>query len=124
MKPTGASQPSKAAAYETQGIGVDSNPSELRAAHEHRPGRPVEQRLPESQSSGVREALPTSLAQGIRGAPPGEEQYGKTAEQMGRHNELEGEQMRAPSEGAVADAVDRKPGASGAQPDFASDLDR
>ena len=32
--------------------------------------------------------------------------------------------MAAPGEGKVADAVDQKPGATGAQPDLASDLDR
>lgn len=32
--------------------------------------------------------------------------------------------MRAPGEGEVSDAVDRKPGASGAQPGTESDLER
>lgn len=43
---------------------------------------------------------------------------------MGRHNELDGQQMRASGEGQVANTVDKKPGASGAQESFTSDLDR
>jgi hypothetical protein len=123
MEPTGPSQPPKAAAYQTEGVGVESTPAELRSAREHPHGRIVEERIPTTQSSDTQEATPTSMARGIRGAPPGEERY-KTEEQVGRHRELEGEQMRAPGEGDVADAVDRKPGASGSQPDLASDLDR
>ncbi|KAI1850251.1 hypothetical protein JX265_002147 [Neoarthrinium moseri] len=124
MEPTGPAQPSKATAYTTEGNVVTSNPAEQRSAQNHTHGGRVEQRLPTSQASGVQEATPTSLARGIRGAPPGEEQFGRTAEQVGRNQELEGEQMRAPGEGDVADTVDRKPGASGSQPDLASDLDR
>ncbi|KAI4600896.1 hypothetical protein KJ359_013059 [Pestalotiopsis sp. 9143b] len=125
MDPTGPSQPPKATSYETQGVGVDSNPAELRSAHsQHAQGARVDQRVPTSQSAGVHEATPTSVARGIRGAPPGEEQHGRTEEQVGRHRELDGEQMRAPGEGDVADVVSRKPGASGSQPDLASDLDR
>jgi len=61
---------------------------------------------------------------GVRGAPPGEEAKGETEETMGRHNELDGQQMRASGEGQVADVVDKKPGASGVQESFTSDLDR
>ena len=43
---------------------------------------------------------------------------------MGRHNENDGDQMRAPGEGDIADVVDAKPGAGGSQVDLASDLDR
>ncbi|KAK6070283.1 hypothetical protein SCUP234_00193 [Seiridium cupressi] len=124
MDPTGASQPTKATAYQTEGVGVDSNSAELRAAHQGTHGNAVEQRVPTTQSSGTDEATPTSVARGIRGAPAGEEQYGKSEEDVGRHNELDGQQMRAPGEGDVADIVRRKPGASGSQPDLASDLDR
>lgn len=124
MDPTGPSQPPKATAYETEGVGIDSTPQELHSARSHTHGAAVEQRIPTSQSSGIEEATPTSVARGIRGAPPGEEQYGRTEEQVGRHRELDGEQMRAPGEGNVADVVNRKPGATGSEPDLASDLDR
>jgi len=43
---------------------------------------------------------------------------------MGRHNELDGAQMRASGEGQVADVVDRKPGATGGEESLTSDLDR
>lgn len=75
-------------------------------------------------SSQPQEAIPSSLGHGVRGAPPGEEKFGRTNEQVGRHQELEGDKMRMLNEGDVADAVNRKPGASGSQPDLASDLDR
>ncbi|KAI1762069.1 hypothetical protein GGR53DRAFT_468674 [Hypoxylon sp. FL1150] len=132
MDPSGPAQPPKQSAYETQGNPVSSKPSELQQQrqHEHKHaqgGRSVEQRSPadtQSQSSGIGEALPSSLGYGIRGAPAGEERFGRTQEEVGRGQELEGEQMRAPGEGDVASAVERKPGASGEQPDLASDLDR
>lgn len=72
----------------------------------------------------IDEATPSSLGRGIHGAPPGEEAHGGTHESVGRHNELDGEQMRAPGEGDVADIVDKKPGATGEQVDLAADLDR
>ena len=43
---------------------------------------------------------------------------------MGRHNEMDGQQMRAPGEGDIYDTVNQKPGATGTQKDLASDLDR
>ncbi|KAH9908562.1 hypothetical protein F4778DRAFT_351971 [Xylariomycetidae sp. FL2044] len=125
MDPSQPAQPSLNTAYETKGNPVTSNPAEQRAAAQHHSsGKPVEERFPTSQASGIDEAVPSSLGRGIRGAPPGEEQFGRTEEEAGRHRELEGEQMRAPGEGDVADVVNRKPGASGSQPDLASDLDR
>jgi hypothetical protein len=83
-----------------------------------------DKRVPSEQAHSQSEATPTSVARGIRGAPPGEEAKGETHESVGRHKELDGEQMAAPGEGKVADIVDRKPGATGAAPDLASDLDR
>ncbi|KAI8628245.1 hypothetical protein F5Y19DRAFT_438619 [Xylariaceae sp. FL1651] len=124
MDPTGRAQPPLNASYEAEGNAVTSNPAEQRAAQHHSHGRPVEGRIPETQSSGIEEATPPSLGQGVRGALAGEERFDRTQEEVGRHRELEGEQMRAPGEGEVADAVERKPGASGSQPDLASDLDR
>ncbi|KAI1359284.1 hypothetical protein F5Y08DRAFT_319999 [Xylaria arbuscula] len=124
MEPSGVPQPPLNAAYQTEGNGVTSNPAEQRAAHQHDNGRTVTERLPESQSSGIKDAVPSSLGWGIRGAPPREERFGNTPEEAGRHRELEGEQMRAAGEGQVSDAVRRKPGATGSQPDLAGDLDR
>jgi hypothetical protein len=124
MDSSGPSQPPVNAAYKTEGNAATSNPSEQRAAHDHSHGQPVEERLPEAPASGSREAGAWALGRGIRGAPAGEEQFGRTEEDVGRHRELDGDQMRMPGEGAVADAVERKPGASGSQPDLASDLDR
>jgi hypothetical protein len=49
---------------------------------------------------------------------------GRTEEDVGRHNENEGEQMAAPAESKIADAVEEKPGASGAQQGLETDLDR
>ena len=70
------------------------------------------------------EATPSSLGHGVHGAPAGEEARGLTHEDVGRHKELDGEQMRASGEGDVASVVDRKPGATGGEGDLASDLDR
>ncbi|OTA59094.1 hypothetical protein K449DRAFT_397400 [Hypoxylon sp. EC38] len=124
MDPSGPSQPPKHAAYEIQDNPATSTPSEQRSAQHHLHGKPIDERIPPSQSSGLSEAVPSSLGYGIHGAPAGEEQYGRTQEQVGRSRELDGEQMRAPGEGNVASAVERKSGASGEQPDLASDLDR
>ncbi|KAI0803527.1 hypothetical protein GGR55DRAFT_396688 [Xylaria sp. FL0064] len=124
MEPSDVPQPPQKAAYETEGNAVTSNPTEERAAHHHGRGRSVTERLPESQASSTQDTVPSSLGRGVHGAPAGDERYGRTQEEAGRHRELEGEQMRAPGEGQVAGVVDRKPGASGSQPDLASDLDR
>lgn len=126
MDPSGPPQPTKATAYETKGNAATSNAAEERSAEHQTHGRAVDERLPTSQASGPgqQEGQPSSLGYGIRGAPAGEEQYGRSEENVGRHRELDGEQMSAPGEGHVADVVRRKPGASGSEPDLASDLDR
>ncbi|KAI1334451.1 hypothetical protein F5Y15DRAFT_289769 [Xylariaceae sp. FL0016] len=124
MDPSGPAQPSLNTAYKTEGNPVTANPMEQKAAQHHTHGNPVEERIPTTQSSGISDATPSSLGYGVHGAPPGEEKAGRGQEQVGRHRELDGEQMRAPGEGDVADAVHRRPGASGEQPDMASDLDR
>lgn len=59
----------------------------------------------------------------MHGAPPGEEVHGHTQESLDSQ-ELTAAQMGAPGEDKVASAVDRKPGASGAEQNFASDLDK
>lgn len=130
MDPSGPAQPPKDAAYETRGNPASANPSERRSTeHHHVHGRTTDEHLPvpagrSSSGQAGADAVPSSLGYGIRGAPAGEEKYGRTQEQVGRGRELEGDQMRAPGEGDVADVVARKPGATGSQPDLASDLDR
>ncbi|KAH8670796.1 hypothetical protein BX600DRAFT_433951 [Xylariales sp. PMI_506] len=125
MDPTRPSQPPKAAAYTVEGNATTSNPEETRSMKHSEQERVLEERLPGSRMYEEQEGMPQALGQGIRGAPPSHERYGSAAEQAAaRSRELDGEQMRPPGEGAVNDAVRRKPGASGSQPDLASDLDR
>lgn len=121
MEPSGKPQPPENAAYETEGNAATSNPAEERAAHHRGHGQPVARRDPGNQSLGIGDAVPSSLGRGARGE---EEHSRPTQSETGLGNEIEGDTMRAPAEGRVADAVDRKPGASGSQPDLASDLDR
>ncbi|XDG09387.1 hypothetical protein ABKA04_009002 [Annulohypoxylon sp. FPYF3050] len=127
MDPSGPPQPSKSSAYEAQANLASSTPQEERRAQTHsHEGRHVAERVPPTQTKGrgIAEATPSSLGYGILGAPAGEERFGRTQQEVGRGQELEGEQMRAPGEGDVAGAVERKPGAGGEQPDLAGDLER
>ncbi|KAH8156609.1 hypothetical protein CIB48_g11638 [Xylaria polymorpha] len=124
MEPSGVPQPPQDAAYQAEGNPVTSTPSEERASHHHGHGHSVANRGPGNQSSSIEDAVPSSLGWGMHGAPAGEERFGRTQEEVGRHRELEGDQMRMPGEGRVADVVDSKPGASGSQPDLVNDLDR
>ncbi|KAF4552342.1 Hypothetical protein D9617_10g073230 [Elsinoe fawcettii] len=119
LHPDGPSQPTLNQAYTTPGNPVDHEPLEKAQARQHAKDNS------DTQSSSIKDATFSSLGLGVR-APnaPGEEAKGKTHDDVGRHNELEAEQMAAPGEGKIASAVDRKPGASGAQPGFESDLDR
>lgn len=125
MDPRGAAQPPLNAAYKVEGNPATANPAEEQASRQKPRGPRVENRSPGGgPSPGLQEAQPSALGAGVRGAPAGEEQTGQSMEQTGRHRELEGEQMRAPGEGDVSTAVEEKPGATGAEPDLASDLDR
>jgi hypothetical protein len=126
LDPTGPSQPGKDAAYTTAGNPAESNPSEQYSARQQQSSDPVETRVPQKQSSED-DAQPSALGRGIRGAGTGEEAYGQTEEDVGRHKELDAEQLAAPGEGKVWSAVEGREGrsgASGSQPDLASDLDR
>ncbi|KAI0593104.1 hypothetical protein F4775DRAFT_597563 [Biscogniauxia sp. FL1348] len=125
MDPSGPSQPPASASYTTADNPVTSTPAEQQehAAHQHHhhhQGK-TEDRLPPNLSSepqpNISEATPSSLGYGIRGSD-----HDTTTAVAG--SELDGEQMRAPGEGAVADAVRRKPGAGGAEPDMAGGLER
>lgn len=124
MDPQGAAQPPLNTAYKVEGNPVTTNPAEEQASHQKPHGQRLEERLPGGQSSGLQDARPSALGAGVRDAPPGEERRGQSTDQVGRHPELEGEQMRAPGEGDVSAAVEGKPGATGAEPNLASDLDR
>jgi len=124
-----ASQPPKSEAYTTSSNPSSKTPAEraVASSNENDTSRTIDQRVP-SQQASQSQAQPSALGRGIHGAPPGEESQGKTEEDVGRHNELDGEQMFMPGEGKVADAVAGRGGAGGnvggEQVDLASDLDR
>ncbi|KAI1172573.1 hypothetical protein F4777DRAFT_508047 [Nemania sp. FL0916] len=120
MNPSGAPQPPREAAYETEGNPATLNPYEERVAHSHEHGRPIARRVSGNHSLEIQDAVPSSLAWGIHGGA----QSGQPQENAERRGELEGGKMTTPAEGRVADAVDAKPGATGSQPDLASELDR
>ncbi|KAK6002678.1 hypothetical protein QM012_001428 [Aureobasidium pullulans] len=124
LDPKGPSQPNLDAAYTTAGNPATKEPAEKAQASQQDDSAAIDKRIPSEQAHSQSEATPTSVARGIRGAPPGEETKGETHESVGRNQELDAQQMAAPGEGKVADVVDQKPGATGAAPDLASDLDR
>ncbi|KAK8030045.1 hypothetical protein PG993_011336 [Apiospora rasikravindrae] len=132
MDPQGPSQPSQDTAYKTPGNVASTNPAEQNVKeHSHPHGQRLEDRLPTGGQSGSSAKQqggapqPSSLGYGVRGAPAGEESRGLTEEDVGRHKELEGESMVAGAgEGRVAGAVERKSGATGAEPDLTANLDR
>ncbi|KAF1840493.1 uncharacterized protein K460DRAFT_296007 [Cucurbitaria berberidis CBS 394.84] len=131
LDPKGPSQPTQNDAYTTPGNPVESNPTEQRQTEYNAADNSasVGQRIPTKQATdaqGLRNAKFGEGA-GIHGAPAGEEAKGRSEEDVGRHNELDGEQMAAPGEGRVANAVrqgGKGQGGGGEQPDLASDLDR
>lgn len=131
LSPTGPSQPTQAQAYETPGNPASTTPSENSAqgVNASDNSATVDQRIPQKQASdaaGHRNAKFEEGA-GVHGAPAGEERKGLSSEDVGRHKELDGEQMAAPGEGRVAEAV-RKGGegmgGGGSEPSLTSDLDR
>jgi hypothetical protein len=130
LDPRGPSQPTPQQAYETHGNPATKEPFEDRMAdanaNAYSSSNTVDQRIPTKQSSSIDDATPSSLGQGIRGAGPGEEARGLTSEDIGRHKELDADQMAAPGEGRVHDAVAgrSRAGASGEQEDLARDLNR
>ncbi|KAF2436613.1 hypothetical protein EJ08DRAFT_153929 [Tothia fuscella] len=121
-----SSQPTQQQVYETSGNPVDKEPAERAQSQKNsslaQDGHTTSHRQEGDQSTSTPQS--TSLGRGIRGAPPGEESKGRSEEDVGRHNELDGAQMAAPGEGEVAQVVEKKPGASGAQVGLESDLDR
>jgi hypothetical protein len=131
LSPTGPSQPTQDQAYETPGNPASANPVEKsqQGFNASDNSASVDQRIPQKQASdaaGDRNAKFEEGA-GVHGAPAGEERKGLTHEDVGRHKELDGQQMAAPGEGRVADAVAKGGegmGGGGSEPDLASDLDR
>jgi hypothetical protein len=116
-----SAQPTKEQGYEASGNNVTKEPAERAASSANDQGDPISTR---SQNDVQSKPQPSALGRGIHGAPAGEEAKGATEESMGRHNELDAEQMAAPGEGKVASAVERKPGATGAEPGLETDLDK
>lgn len=132
LSPTGPSQPTQSQAFTTPGNPASHTPAEASTAAatsratQHSPA--VDQRIPTQQTSSADEAIPSSLGRGVR-APGvgGEERKGLGEEDVGRQNELDAEQMAAPGEGKVRDAVaggEGKTGASGGEKGLETDLDR
>ncbi|KAF2146828.1 uncharacterized protein K452DRAFT_283033 [Aplosporella prunicola CBS 121167] len=124
------SQPPRSEAYTTPANPVTQTPSEARTAAAHTSPSDSDPTLAHrtaSQDTPSSAAVPSALGRGIHGAGPGEEARGKTEEDVGRHRELDAQQMAAPGEGEVWDAVEgqgKGAGASGMERDLAADLDR
>jgi hypothetical protein len=130
LDPKGPSQPTLNQAYTTPGNPASQNPAEHAQASFNAADNSasVDQRIPTKQASD-NQGLENAKAPGggKHGAPAGEEAKGLTEEDVGRHKELDGQQMAAPGEGDVAAAVakgGKGQGGGGAEPDLASDLDR
>lgn len=131
LDPKGPSQPNQAQAYITSDNPVSKDPTEQSRASFNATDNSaaVDQRIPTKQASDAQGDRNAKFEEGagIHGAPAGEEARGLSHEDVGRHNELDGEQMAAPGEGKVAAAVrqgGKGLGGGGEQPDLASDLDR
>lgn len=130
LSPTGPSQPTQNQAYTTPGNPSTKTPAEstqtAATSSQNAGSTPVDQRIPTKQADES-QATASSLGRGIHGAPAGEESKGMSEEDVGRHQELDGQQMAAPGEGEIYEAVagkDGKSGATGNEPDLAADLDR
>ncbi|EME88920.1 uncharacterized protein MYCFIDRAFT_102044, partial [Pseudocercospora fijiensis CIRAD86] len=129
---SGPSHPGPNAAYETAGNPTQKEPVEASRAQQNAQmdddnamyvWKHFSRRGANEGEVGFDKAVPTSLGRGIHGAPPGEETKGYTQASYDSQ-ELDAEQMGAPGEGKVYAAVKNKPGASGSQPGFESDLER
>ncbi|KAF1946263.1 hypothetical protein EJ02DRAFT_394444 [Clathrospora elynae] len=131
LDPKGPSQPTQDQAYTTPGNPAQKDPTEQQQTQFNAADNSasVDQRIPTKQATDAQGLQNAKFGEGkgTHGAPAGEEAKGLTEEDVGRHNELDGEQMAAPGEGRVADAVakgGKGMGGGGEQPDLASDLDR
>ncbi|KAI5921419.1 hypothetical protein F4810DRAFT_712459 [Camillea tinctor] len=132
MDSSAPSQPPASAPYALPNNPVTSNPAESRIAHQqqqHSHAAPTEHRLPPSTKGSISEATPSSLGYGHAGdgklaSVTGVGAGTGTGIGAGRTGELDGDQMCAPGEGAVAGAVERKEGGGGREPDLAGGLER
>ncbi|KAJ4288121.1 hypothetical protein N0V90_012138 [Kalmusia sp. IMI 367209] len=130
LSPTGPSQPTLSQAYTTPGNPATQDPAEKAQAHANAQdhSEQVDKRIPNEQVAPGTDGQPKAPFGGIHGAPAGEERKGLTQEDVGRHRELDGEQMAAPGEGSVAQAVSGNDrfgaGGWGSEQDFVADLDR
>ncbi|KAK1751303.1 hypothetical protein QBC47DRAFT_417240 [Echria macrotheca] len=111
--PTGPSQPPTSEAYTTSRNPVERKPSEQAVADTPGPsasgGDDIEHRN-QADSASRGSAVPSALGRGIHGTDPSD--YKSSGQKdAGPQNENEdAEQMAVPSEGKVADAVERKSG--------------
>lgn len=127
LNPSGPAQPSQSDPYVVSDNSVTKQPDETSISNTSTNATTTEKRTAQQQPYSIYEATSSSLGRGVEGAPPGEESKGRSHEDVGRHNELDADQMAAPGEGKVWRAVEgsgSKPGSGGEQPDFMSDLDR
>ncbi|OAL55984.1 hypothetical protein IQ07DRAFT_676208 [Pyrenochaeta sp. DS3sAY3a] len=126
LDPSGPSQPTTSAAYTTSSNPSSKTPAETRQSHTTDSTPATDTRIPTKQATHAQGLANAKFEEGkgVHGAPAGEEAKGLTEEQVGRHRELDGEQMAAPGEGRVADAVRGASGGGGEQVDLAADLDR
>ncbi|EMD63256.1 hypothetical protein COCSADRAFT_38122 [Bipolaris sorokiniana ND90Pr] len=131
LSPSAPSQPTTSQAYTTPGNPTEKTPQEQSQATFNASDNAAfaDQRIPTKQATheqGLQNAK-FEEGKGVHGAPAGEESKGLSEEDVGRHKELDEQQMAMPGEGRVADAVARKGvglGGGGAQPGLESDLDR
>ncbi|KAH9814273.1 hypothetical protein Tdes44962_MAKER05710 [Teratosphaeria destructans] len=128
LNPTGPAQPNLDQVYETSGNAATKEPAEARIAQQQA-GRPTDQRIPQQQSSSIADATPSSMGYGVRDSSQDKEGPLVSSNQTlataaGTASEEDADQMAAPTEGKIADAEARHPGASGTQEGLESDLDR
>ena len=127
FEPSAPAQPSQSDTYIVSDNQASKQPDETSISNTNTNTTTAERRTVQQQPYSINEATASSLGRGVEGAPPGEESKGRGNEDVGRHNELEADQMAAPGEGKVWKAVEgstNKPGSGGEQPDFMDDLDR
>ena len=127
LNPSEPAQPSQSDTYIVSDNPASKQPDETSFSNTSTNTAATEKRTVQQQPHSIDEATASSLGRGVEGAPPGEESKGQSHEDVGRHNELDAEQMAAPGEGKVWNAVEgseSKPGSGGEQPDLMSDLDR
>ncbi|KPI43198.1 uncharacterized protein AB675_6668 [Cyphellophora attinorum] len=116
LDPSGPSQPTQ-----QQGLNQAGNPADKTSAE----GRQHKQATSDVPSTHDGEARPSALGAGDTGALKEKDISRSDAHPYSKDGNLEGEQMRAPGEGDVAEAV-RSGGGGGhlGQEDLMSDMDR